>query len=40
MEQLIDATGRMGVQTIDCRSGKQAGDRIAQRQQSTEAGAR
>ena len=30
MEQLIDATGRVEVQTINCRSGEQASDPIAQ----------
>ena len=40
MEQMIDATGRVRVQTINRRSGEQASDPIAQRRQSTEAGAR
>ncbi len=40
MEQMIDAPGRVGVQTINRRSGEPASDPIAQQQQSTEAGAR
>ena len=40
MEQMIDATGRVRVQTINRRSGERASDPIAQLQQSTEAGAR
>ena len=40
MDQLIDATGRMRVQTINRRSGEQASDPIAQLQQSMEAGPR
>ena len=40
MEQMIDAPGRVRVQTINRRSGEQASDPIAQRRQSTEEGAR
>jgi hypothetical protein len=40
MEQMIDAPGRLRVQTINRRSREQASDPIAQRQESTGAGAR
>ena len=40
MEQIIEATGRVGVQTINRCSGEPASGPIAQMRQSTGAGAR